>query len=595
MIQSIIKYSIFFINRNIAKFIYLTLLRLFYIRKIVKIYFFCLILFFSFAHSVFSNNQQFVKVDSLIKLYNINKQIKYINKAFSLVENNKNQKIQNILFKCIADSNLRQIKNIINRYNYLQSKAEIIKKTDTKDSLKYNYAAVDSFKKIIFKRYSQYTYFILSQDFITIQDIQQNYLQEKQVILDYVISDDYLHIFIIRKDTFDVFTSDLSRDELLTDICLFTKDLYLTSDPLKLSFNIQLAHKLYLKLIKPAEKFLKDINTVIIIPDDVLLGVPFGCFVVDTTLSESTEQYNVFYSEYKNINFLIKNYSIAYNYSVLPLADDFHKNQPQLNLGRKLLTVSQLSGFKDNKIVADSSYIIDVPIHASKEVERISRLMWRHENITGNEATLNYFKKNSNKYRWLYLAIPGVFDNIIPRFSSIFFSQSLNNQLFIADIINLKLCNDLITITGSECVPLSSEEKIGLLGLPQSFLIAGVRSVLFSLWQVRSITVSEFMAKYYWELKFKRQTNIIALQQAKIASLEGTFEFKGYEVSQAHPYFWSSFMLIGNINIRPPTFSIIPPHTVILIIYLIVLIVSLIIVRKTVDKKNKASSRNEKV
>jgi hypothetical protein len=108
-----------------------------------------------------------------------------------------------------------------------------------------------------------------------------------------------------------------------------------------------------------------------------------------------------------------------------------------------------------------------------------------------------------------------------------------------------------------------------------------VKSVLFNQWHVESNSTSEFMAKFYWELKYKRQTNALALQQAKIASLKGTFGFSEQKISRAHPHFWASYLLVGNPNIRAPFKERISQNGIVIIVYVLVIFVALFIARKT--------------
>jgi len=89
------------------------------------------------------------------------------------------------------------------------------------------------------------------------------------------------------------------------------------------------------------------------------------------------------------------------------------------------------------------------------------------------------------------------------------------------------------------------------------------------------------MSKFYWELKYKRQTNALALQEAKVASMKDTFDYSGHTISRAHPYFWATFQLIGNPKIRPPSPNKIPPWGVVIIVYVMVAVISLYITRKT--------------
>lgn len=280
---------------------------------------------------------------------------------------------------------------------------------------------------------------------------------------------------------------------------------------------------------------------------------------------------------------------MAYNFSTVALNPELQALRAKEKLGRKMLTMSELTGLSNENDTSGIGWNLQSLNYGHEEVHRVSRLLWRHKNLVGDQATTDYFKNNGLNFRWIYLAIPGMLNNINPKLSALIFSQiadsTHDNELNISEIINSKLRADLITLSGCELKPVQIRKKVGVLGIPQSFLLSGAQSVMFNLWRIHNITVSRFMAKFYWELKYKRQTNILALQQAKLSSIKDTFTYKGKEISRAHPYFWASFVLIGNVNIRPPTFSTIPPKMVILIMYIVVFTVSLIIVRKTIERK----------
>jgi CHAT domain-containing protein len=183
--------------------------------------------------------------------------------------------------------------------------------------------------------------------------------------------------------------------------------------------------------------------------------------------------------------------------------------------------------------------------------------------------------------------LPGIFDNSAPLNSRILFSQENNDSSHLAgwlaayEAMHAILSTDLLTLSASEVLEYNTEGNRGVVVLPQAFFFSGVRSILFSLWRINSISTSQFMSKFYWELKYKRQTNVQALQEAKIASLKDTFTFEGKKISRAHPYFWATFQLVGNPKIRPPSPTKLPPWAVVLIVYLCVISVALYITRRT--------------
>lgn len=417
-----------------------------------------------------------------------------------------------------------------------------------------------------------------------INEIQRDYLHEREALLNFEVTAQYLNVFVITKDTVEIVELNINRKFLSQQLISLLKPMYDVSDPLHLSFNLKLAHEIYEQIFAPLEPCLKNISSLIIIPDDIFWGFPFECLVVNVNSTNGRKINHILYDEYRHVTFLINKYAISYNFSTLVLNNEFPFSPAFKKLGRQLLTVSEIIASEDTSAII---WNLQPPIHGKEEVQRISRLLWRHTNLKGDEAIKNYFVDNGFNFRWIYLAIPGILNNETPKSSALIFTKSpdsfYNNKLTIEEIIHCQLRADLLTLSACELKPVEAERKIGVLGIPPSFLCAGVKSVMFSLWRINDITVSRFMSKFYWELKYKRQTNSLALQQAKISSINDTFEYDGKQIARAHPYFWASFILIGDANIRPPTFSTIPPKMVILIVYVLVFTISLIIVRKTVN------------
>jgi len=143
----------------------------------------------------------------------------------------------------------------------------------------------------------------------------------------------------------------------------------------------------------------------------------------------------------------------------------------------------------------------------------------------------------------------------------------------------------MITMSSLKLVPPLSEQNDGIVTLPQSFIFSGIKSVVFSLWEINSISNSQFMSKFYWELKYKRQTNVRALQEAKLASMKDTIKFSELKISRAHPFFWAGFRLIGYPRVTSPSNAPIPPWGIVLIVYFIVIVIGLTIARKTLPTK----------
>jgi CHAT domain-containing protein len=110
-------------------------------------------------------------------------------------------------------------------------------------------------------------------------------------------------------------------------------------------------------------------------------------------------------------------------------------------------------------------------------------------------------------------------------------------------IMNMRLHNELVTISGCETGLNATVEGDELLGLTRAFLHAGTPSLVASLWSVDAATTREFMVRFYHHLLDQRARNgridkAGALREAQMDIIT----MKGIEAS----WYWAPFILIGD-------------------------------------------------
>jgi len=435
---------------------------------------------------------------------------------------------------------------------------------------------------------------LLFQKSVNLNEITQSYLHQNQIIIDFWVNSERLFLFMIATDSIAIFQYEIPAEQIKLKIIKLMASLHQKHDLLQLQFDYKLAHELYQQLFMPIEKYALLSKEIIIIPDNFLTGFPFEILVTDTSSRRNAHAKDVLYGDMSSLTFLVQRHAFSYNFSIKALSPQFLEFQIVKNLGHRLLAMnepiitssSSYSSFQIDELYSQFQNMN----HTNAEIKRVARLLWRHNILTKGRATKNYFLNSGRFYRWIYLALPGILNNSNPMNSALLFTQDYSDSLVssawlsASEVMKSKLSADLLTMSGCEALPLDQNYNQGIVALPQSFLYSGVKSILFNQWHVESSSTSEFMAKFYWELKYKRQTNALALQQAKIASLKNTFVFSKQKISGAHPHFWASFVLVGNPNIRPPYKERIPQWGIIIIVYVVVILVALYITRKTRPK-----------
>jgi CHAT domain-containing protein/Tfp pilus assembly protein PilF len=112
---------------------------------------------------------------------------------------------------------------------------------------------------------------------------------------------------------------------------------------------------------------------------------------------------------------------------------------------------------------------------------------------------------------------------------------------------------ELATLSACETGLGKSAGGEGLLGLQRAFQIAGARSVMATLWQVRDDAARSLMVDFYENLWKKKMSKLEALRAAQLAMLRDGIK-RGMEIAgqpadpkrRLPPYYWAAFVLSGD-------------------------------------------------
>jgi CHAT domain-containing protein/Tfp pilus assembly protein PilF len=285
-----------------------------------------------------------------------------------------------------------------------------------------------------------------------------------------------------------------------------------------------LAHDLYVALIEPAERQLKGMDTICIVPDGFLWNLPFQA-LLSTDERYLLEEHALFYAPSLSVLSEMTKRSNGYS----------NRTASLIAFGNPLLTAGQ----PDDR---------DCPLpEAEVEVTAIARSFAKlnAKKFIGLEAREKTFKTLAPSYSFVHLATHGVIDNRHPLYSHLLLTSTegdIDNdgRLEAREIMSLTLNADLAVLSACETANGRIAPGEGVMGMSWSFFVAGTRSLVVSQWKVNSESTSQFMSSFYQSLRSRPsspQTKASALRSAALLTMKNSH--------YRHPFYWAPYVLIG--------------------------------------------------
>jgi CHAT domain-containing protein/tetratricopeptide (TPR) repeat protein len=208
-------------------------------------------------------------------------------------------------------------------------------------------------------------------------------------------------------------------------------------------------------------------------------------------------------------------------------------------------SASVLAGLEqscDRRPALDSAVILAAPDHAAPcvtdEAERVALALGAAAPnvLIDADATTGRLAAAARDASILHLACHGHFDSRNPFASGL----RLNDRwLTVRDILSLSLDADLVTLSGCDTGVTSVRRGDELVGLMRSFIAAGARSLLVSLWLVNDASTADLMVDFYTRWRHDPARPLAKATALRDAQLEAMRE-------RRHPGFWAPFILVGS-------------------------------------------------
>lgn len=450
----------------------------------------------------------------------------------------------------LPDSLIWQDQKLLKKQSELQAKLlenDLTAKTNSLlDEINEVNQQIDDFEKMLAKAYPKYHKIKYQQTDATVAEIQSS-LDRNQALLEYVISDSTLHIF--RIDPLDIqwVKVPVTSSEVNSRIQSLHSSLSnYESDSAYLEFTQQ-AHWFYKKLIAPVLSDQSGIKDLIIVPDGELAHLPFETFLIEPAAEEGID--------YQELDYLLKEYNISYNYSATLWKENIEA--PVLRNNGEIFGIAGNYQAKIDSSIADFRLPTDrwrrdelTPLPAAREEVALLQTKYQGYFAFDSLASEKNVKARVSDYSILHFATHGILDSERPMLSSLALSEDRDstesNFWHAYEISKSRLNANMVVLSACETGYGKFETGNGVASLARAFMYAGAQSLVVSLWQVHDNSTSRLMNNFYDQLD-QGLNKDEALKNAKMEYL------KSARGIYAHPAFWSSFILMGKtdtVNIK---------------------------------------------
>ncbi|MEM6698125.1 MAG: CHAT domain-containing tetratricopeptide repeat protein, partial [Bacteroidota bacterium] len=323
-----------------------------------------------------------------------------------------------------------------------------------------------------------------------------------------------------------------------------------------------LAQYLYQFLIQEFKPYLQGKTQLTIIPDRVLYLLPF-----ESLLNESgqylIEEFDINYLPNLSLWNATATESGIYAKDSLVIGVQNFEDLQQNEEISKVTHSNQLAAFRhqiQSAIANQDSldpYYRAIQVHAfpqlqeiKKETHTIQKIFPKTDVLTDYPITpkkINHLLLGTHgaDYRLLHFATHGIAIPSIPELSALVFQQDELGNRYInsEEIKKWRLKNEFVNLSACETALGTLFSATGTTGLVSSFLIAGIKAIQVSLWEIHDQNTVLLVQYYYQALSQTNWNYPQALATLKRACIQGKL---GENLK--NPLYWSNIILFGAAN-----------------------------------------------
>lgn len=350
----------------------------------------------------------------------------------------------------------------------------------------------------------------LSADF-KLADLQKK-LSANQLVLRYYLTDSALYAVEISKS--GIKSNRIGKQ---AEIVSLVDELQKAITGIRPDY-LPLLKKLSVKLINPLRLAPGNPQQLIIIPDENL-----GFLAFETLLLPDGRH-------------LIDQYSLSYAYS-LPLWTIHQQSKTESTKENKLVAFAPAYPERpaSNRSPATrGADLFQLPF-AQVEARTIATL-FKGTVYEGQDANRTTFLNTIGRFDYYHFAMHAELDTLSYEATNLVFSDS--ERLHFYELYNLDFPAEMVVLSACNTGIGAMVKGEGLMSLSHAMSAAGVRSSVYSLWEVPDKETATIITGFYQYLD-KGYDKAAALQQAKN-------DFLKANPAKQHPYYWAGFILNGN-------------------------------------------------
>ena len=503
-------------------------------------------------------------IDLLIELHQQNPSQGYDKEAFNISERSRARTLLELLTEANANIKegidpqlLAQEKSLQGELNAIEEqRLDIFNNSDSTDEQKNAIAQkhqtlneqYQNLQTEIRRKSPKYADLKYPQP-LTLQQVQQQILDEDTVLLQYSLGREQSYLWVVTKEGMNSYQlpSQKQIEKRAKNLLKFTTQ----GNPKAFAQAVTPLSKAILDPVK--DKLTK--KRILVVADGVLQYIPFAAL----SLSENQQP-------------LITNYEIINLPSSSSLATIRPETQTRKSAPKALAILANPVFSPDDERVQNGKTPLaqqqtsDLGLLALQRSVRSLR-DGKFEPLPGTrqeaEAILKLIPEDTQKtyafdfdanlstatnpqlsqYRIVHFATHGILNTESPELSGVVLSlvdkngDYVNGFLRLNEIFNLKLPAEIVVLSACQTGQGKDIKGEGLVGLTRGFMYAGSPRVLVSLWKVDDQATAEIMTRFYRLMLEKKLSATEALREAQLEMQQET-EWKS-------PYYWAAFTLQG--------------------------------------------------